>query len=273
MKYFGFLTTAEDKKHIHAIFQFIEEKKDIILHRQDFKDIYAIWCYEGFVHPQMFTDDSFKFTAEVKKARDLAEELYNTIEEEAFDEPEPEPEKEDTSKVSKSSTEQKEEDPAKSNISLIRQKLMKKKMDIPPTLAQPPKPKYDYTIPVECIKDIRSRKQQRNKKKEILFEITKTLFTMYKNTWAKPAIKQYFDQIYLQRDIFTEQQKTEVEKLKSDLSSLKGFDTVKGFKREGLDSQMVSNPLISRNEIKDARTTSMSFGNTLSTWTNKQSGL
>lgn len=160
-----------------------------------------------------------QFTAEVKKAKDLAEELYNTIEEEAFDEPEPEPEKEDPP------TEQKEEDPAKSNISLIRQKLMKKKMEVPPTLAQPPKPKYDYTIPVECIKDIRSRKQQRNKKKEILFEISKTLFTMYKHVWAKPAIKQYFDQIYLQRDIFTEQQKTEVEKLKSDLSSLKGFDT------------------------------------------------
>ena len=48
---------------------------------------------------------------------------------------------------------------------------------------------------------------------------------MYKNTWAKPSIKQYFDQIYLERDIFTEQQKTEIEKLKSDLSSLKGFDT------------------------------------------------
>ena len=87
----------------------------------------------------------------MKKAKDLAEELYNTIEEEAFDEPEPEPEKEDPPKAS---TEQKEEDPAKSNISLIRQKLMKKKMDIPPTLAQPPKPKYDYTIPAECIKDI-----------------------------------------------------------------------------------------------------------------------
>jgi len=48
---------------------------------------------------------------------------------------------------------------------------------------------------------------------------------------------------------------------------------VKGFKREGLDSSIVSNPLVSRNEVKDARTTSMSFGNTLSTWTNKQSGL
>jgi len=272
MKYISLLPAAEDKKNIYAIFQFIEDKKDIILHRKDFKEIYAIWCFEGLVHTQMFTDDTFKFSAEVKKARDLAEELQNTIEEEAFDEPEQEPEPEPIKKEIQPA-EQKDEAEGKSNISLIRQKLMKKKMDVPQTVVEPVKPKYEYTIPKECIKDIRSRKQQREKKKEILFEITKSLFTMYKNTWAKSTIKQYFDQIYLQRDIFTEQQKTEVEKLKSDLSSLKGFDTVKGFRRDGLDSQISANPLVSRNEVKDARTTSMSFGNSLSTWTNKQSGL
>ena len=61
---------------------------------------------------------------------------------------------------------------------------------------------------------------------------------MYKLTWAKPAVKQYFDQLYYQRyiqkplfhhlfrrDIFNEAQKKSIEEFKASLSNQKGFDT------------------------------------------------
>ena len=50
---------------------------------------------------------------------------------------------------------------------------------------------------------------------------------LYKNQWAKAPIKQYFDELYLKRDLFNEEMKAKFEDLKAQLSNNKAMDTSK----------------------------------------------
>lgn len=140
--------------------------------------------------------------------------------------------------------------------------------------AEPVQPvaKYEYTIPQECLDEIKSPEARKGWRRSILFEMTRDIYGMFKHSWAKPTVKQYFDHLYLEREIFNEEQKKNVEDFKAGLSSLKGFDTVKGFRRDTLDSKIMSNPLVSGNEVKDARSTSFAFDG-VGKWAGRQSGI
>mmetsp|Transcript_31372 Transcript_31372/g.28563 ORF Transcript_31372/g.28563 Transcript_31372/m.28563 type:complete len:86 (-) Transcript_31372:226-483(-) len=75
-------------------------------------------------------------------------------------------------------------------------------------------------------------------KKTVLFEVSRDLMRLYKNQWAKAPIKQYFDELYLKRDLFNEEMKAKFEDLKAQLSNNKAMDTTSNFKKDYLDSKI-----------------------------------
>jgi len=109
-------------------------------------------------------------------------------------------------------------------------------------------------------------------KREILFEIVGDLFRKYRVIWAKPALKQFFDDLYFKRDIFNEEQKRGVEDYKANLQNLRNTDTMRGSKKDFLDSKIMSNPLNSAREVRDGRSTTFSTDG-INKWANKQLGV
>jgi len=130
----------------------------------------------------------------------------------------------------------------------------------------------EYEYPQELTTLLKSKEDQINLKRDILHEVAKDLFSMYKIAWAKPSISPFLSDLIYKRDIFTPEQQVKLQDLMANLNSLKYIDKSKGLKREFLDSNILNNPLQSMNEVRDGRVVSFST-NGLDKWTSKQCGL
>lgn len=100
-------------------------------------------------------------------------------------------------------------------MSSIRNKLSKKPVAQPTTTQPEPEKeapkkeeevkeeikakKYEFTFPDEINTFLADEKSYNDAKKEFLFEIIRDLYKKYKTLWAKPTIKQFFDDIYYKR--------------------------------------------------------------------------
>lgn len=112
-------------------------------------------------------------------------------------------------KLSKKTAE--EPETSKPNIDKIRDKLKKKTEDESLVPAVPIiEKKYEYELPEEVknflvqFEDNLSnskadKKNFLNAKLDILYEIIGDLYKKFKTIWAKPTIKQFFDDVYLKR--------------------------------------------------------------------------
>ncbi len=142
----------------------------------------------------------------MKKVKELIDSLETPIElpQEIIISKEPETKPEETKEIA--------EPPKSSVLNSIKNKLTKKPAGQPiqevvqeaPKKEETPKvdvisKKYEFIMPEEIIKFLDDAQSYNDTKKEILYEITRDLYKKYKVIWAKPTIKQFFDDIFYKR--------------------------------------------------------------------------
>eukprot|EP01016_Furgasonia_blochmanni_P006167 TRINITY_DN1245_c0_g1_i6.p1 TRINITY_DN1245_c0_g1~~TRINITY_DN1245_c0_g1_i6.p1 ORF type:complete len:253 (+),score=33.22 TRINITY_DN1245_c0_g1_i6:585-1343(+) len=210
----------------------------------------------------MYTDDSFQFNNVVKEMTRVFETLYQKYIDRM----------EDPDVIVKDRPTEENSSIKLGSHSKTDDKNTRDQDDIEPQLRNQFPRRYDFELSDE-IKTLMGNQEALEKlTKDVLFSSIKDLCDFYKAIWAKSTINIFYNNIYTKKEIFDEEQTKILDDIMNSLKNGKGRDLNKDFKRSEIDRAILSNPLNSRNEVKDGRDVSYSMDGANS-WASRQCGL